>query len=301
MIFILLLALGIGLSACDRGPSPGSDEDPGAAGADAPALALYRRELHFVSEETGRPAVTVLAQVRPLRNRALRSIHAWMSPDTSWSVLALDRWEAAPLRQPWRVLPHGPLRLLVGEGEEIEALVFGRTVSSPRLEPGPLVSEWSAGPEARVLLRDAQLRVGGAVSAGLLLDVELGSMATPAGAVGARAVLTDGEGTTIALVMLPDEGLQGLAFTGPQAESLPIERVSRVEGSRPRWRLHAPDGEVVGELTASTEPPERAAGEGDEQPDPVVLPSDPPLRVTGWVRIAAQRREVAGLLRPEGA
>lgn len=298
MILVLVLLLTTAMAACDRGAPPDSEQGASSVDSEAPALALYRRELSFLAEEGGRPAATVSAQVRPLGNRALRSVQAWMTTDAGWTVLALDRWEAAPLRQPWRVLPHGPLRLLVEDGGDLEALVFGREASSPRLESGPLAGEWNAGADARVLLRGAELRVGATATPGVLVDVELGSMTLPDTVLGTRAVLTDGEGGIVVLVMLPEEGLHALAFRGAQAEVLPLQAVVP-EGST-RWRLLSAEEEVLGELSPRDERAEEPVAQGAEPADAAALAGRPPLQVTGWIRLGGDRRDLVGLFRPEG-
>lgn len=284
---LLLLALAGG--GCDRVGAPGPPEDAADAAGAAPALALYRREILFLPQDSGGSAAALAAQVRPAENRALRSTHAWLRRGGEWTPLLQDQWDAAPLRQPWRILPHGTLRVLVEDGGELESFIFGRAADATRLNPGPLAAEWTSGPEARVLLREGELLVGGTGAPGLVLDVELGAPALPAARIGAALFLVDSAGAAVAAVRLPEGGLRLLSFAGPLPEEDADVRLER-EGAG--WRLTgAEGGEVLGQLE-----PVGDAPPPDSAPDPHALPTRPPLAVSGWVVSEGTRRSVRGLL-----
>ncbi|HUH11653.1 MAG TPA: hypothetical protein VMK65_01030 [Longimicrobiales bacterium] len=282
---LTLLALG----ACERASAPGTAEAGGEEEPAAPALALYRRELLFLpaGEEGG--AVVLTAQVRPAADRALRGTHAWLRRGGEWTPLLQDQWEAAPLRQPWRILPHGTLRVLVEDGGELESLIFGRAADAPRLNQGPVSGEWTSGPQARVLLREGELLAGAAAAPGLVLDVELGATALPATPMGAALFLIDGDGTAVAALRLPEGELRLLTFAGALAEE---EALVRLERAGAGWRLvDAEGGDVLAELQG-----DRAAADPDTVADPHALPTRPPATVRGWLRNEEGRRDVRGLL-----
>ena len=287
---LLLLALAGG--GCDRVGAPGPPEDAVDAAGAAPALALYRREILFLSQDDEGNAAALASQVRPAENRARRSTHAWLRRTGEWTPLLQDQWDAAPLRQPWRILPHGTLRVLVEDGGELESFIFGRAADATRLNPGPLAAEWTSGPEARVLLREGELLVGGTGAPGLVLDVELGAPTLPAGRIGAALFLVDTAGAAVAAVRLPEGGLRLLSFGG----ALPEEAGVRLERAGAGWRLtEAEGGEVLGQLD-----PVGDAAAADSVVDPHALPTRPPVAVSGWVVAAGTRRSVHGLLFGEG-
>lgn len=293
---LLLLAL-LALGACEGdsipGAAPGGEEDE----ASAPALALYGREVLFLPRGGEGGSLALAAQVRPDDDRALRGTHAWLRRGDEWSALLQDQWEAAPLRQPWRILPHGSLRVLVEDGGELESLIFGRGADAPRLNPGSLAGEWTSGPMARVLLRQGELLSGGSTSAGLVLDVELGAGALPSERMGTLLFLVDSADAAVAAVRLPEGELRLLTLTladsGPD-EGAPV----RLESDAAGWRLvEADGGEVLAELQAEGGGAELEAGaEPDTVGDPHALPTRPPIAVRGWVADERGRRSVRGLL-----
>lgn len=315
------LAAFLALAFLGCGGEPGS-ADAGKDGdlPERPVAGPYRRDLLFLAPSPSPLAAAVHSSVRPLGNRTARALSAWTLRDGRWTSLAADEWQAAPVRQPWRLLPHGDVRLVVADGGELEWLVFGRGGSGPRLRPGGVVAEWSQGAGERVVLRRGELRTGQGSSAGTVLDVEAGSAGVGPLPGGARAFFVDSAGGAYALVELPEVGAEGLVFSAGEAGPWEAVALEPAPGAVLGWRLRTAEGELVGELRSdepaeapATAPPARAGGGPAPQPGggaagagpetdrpPGVTPLRPPRLVRGWVRTEGGRREVVGLVAPEG-
>src|SRR5690606_18052004 len=113
-------------------------------------------------------------------------------------------WRMPPIREPWRPMPHGSLRILVDRDGEVEALVAGTGVDEVRLLPGRPLDNW-VSPDAELVYSRAELRVAGIAYEGALLDTRFGARQgrppLPADATHpAQLFVTDGAGAVFALL-----------------------------------------------------------------------------------------------------
>src|SRR5690554_2305322 len=112
-IILLVLLL---LVACDRSERPGSAATNSRSGREGTA-ATYDRSFLLLSLRADTPVAAALeftAVEGPTVIR--RTAGAWLARDRTWMELLEQAWETEPMREPWRLVPHGPLRLVVGEG-----------------------------------------------------------------------------------------------------------------------------------------------------------------------------------------
>jgi hypothetical protein len=73
-----------------------------------------------------------------------REVRGWLyRGGEGWESLFGERWESSPSRVPWRILPRGPVRLIVGHQDALEAILFQGGARSMEVASGTLLVEWS--------------------------------------------------------------------------------------------------------------------------------------------------------------
>ncbi|HEY8470586.1 MAG TPA: hypothetical protein VIL18_13130 [Longimicrobiales bacterium] len=331
---LLLLILLIAAQACDR---PARDAGAASAAAEVDSLAArppaaYERRMLFLAGPEARPVVALFDFATLHGGAGLRrAARAWVGRTDGWDSVFAATWHAEPMRVPWLLVPHGAFRLLVGDGGEIEALVY-RGDREVRLVPAPHFASWSRGRGAQLLLRGADLVRQGTSTPGVVLDIQLGrelprtrpadrvvasgpadttrsahaALATPAApsdtassdtasATYDEVYVTDGEELHVVVTGAPGAGDLLWVVAGPEERI--VEGV-RLEGgatrggrTRATWRIAAPDAALRGELRAVGSPLELESGDA-LTPAPVAL-----FLVRGWIELRGVRRPVYGLLR----
>lgn len=292
---ILLLVLLL-LAACDRSERPGAAATNGRSGREGTA-ATYDRSFLLLSLRADTPVAAALeftAVEGPTVIR--RTAGAWLARDRTWMELLDQAWETEPMREPWRLVPHGPLRLVVGEGNEIEALIHRAESTGFRLEPSPPLAEWGAGDAVQLRLRRGTLSLGRESFVGLLLDLQTGAPLTQPGEAEVVFV-TDGQSASLVVARGAD-GRTG-AWLRRDTEALEWDRVTLTpipaEGAGPGaapggWRIAEPTGSLLGELDIQGEPV--------TVQDPTGLAGGTrTFMVRGWISVRGDRRDVFGLLR----
>ena len=164
---LLLLAVVV---ACDR---PGPD-DSGDTVTDTNARAVYTREMFFVADDATGAALLDFSAT-DVGSAIRRSARAWAEAGSGWVPLYDLAWQGTPVRRPWRLVPRGPLRLRVGDRDEIEAIaVREEETDNALLETGDFIAEWSPGATTQIVLREATLALGGEPMRGWLVDARFG-------------------------------------------------------------------------------------------------------------------------------
>ena len=112
----------------------------------------------------------ISAQTRP--GGVQRHARGFMARGASWEAFYDQRWETPPTRTPWRVLPHGSLRLLVGEGDAVESVLFTEGQRQLELEFGgsPLV-EWTGAKGQLHRLQEGAVYLSDQRIPGMILDM----------------------------------------------------------------------------------------------------------------------------------
>ncbi len=125
---ICAAALAMTLAGCDAGvPDAGAPPaEPG--GGPEPAAdtgRVYERSLVFLGTGTDSVfGVPWLLSVRTGGDGVQRRNRGWFLRGDVWDPFHDDVWETPSVRAPWRPLPHGPLRLVVGDGDALEQISF---------------------------------------------------------------------------------------------------------------------------------------------------------------------------------
>ena len=291
ILFLLLL-----LVACDRSERQGATPPDGRSGG-AGVTATYDRSFLLLSLRADTPVAAALEFTTVEGPTSIRrTADAWLARNRTWLKLLEQAWETEPIREPWRLVPHGPFRLVVGEGNEIEALIHRDDSTGFRLEPAEPLAEWGAGDGVQLRLRRGTLSLGRESFVGLLLDLQTGAPITQPG--GTEVVfVTDGQRRSLVVARSADG--RGGAWLRGDTESVDWDRVTitpiPAEGSGPGtppagWRVSEPTGALAGEFYAEGEPITVRYPSG-------VARGSRTIMVRGWVSVRGDRRDVFGLLR----
>jgi len=106
---------------------------------------VYERNFVFTTL-TGDSAFVVpwlmTAQTRP--GGVHRRARGLLARGNSWDGFFDQQWDTPPTRIPWRILPHGSLRLVVGDGDAVESVIFAEGQRQLELElGGGALMEWT--------------------------------------------------------------------------------------------------------------------------------------------------------------
>mgnify|MGYP001120441628 CR=1 FL=1 len=318
----IFFALVLAVPACDDGgggPPPAQESAP-----DFGPTAAYNRRLLFLGPGGELPAAAVFDFAALSDSIGIRrGARARLGDAEAWRGVMDAGWEMEPMREPWRLVPHGSLTLMVGETGELAALVFRDSIPA-RLELGQALAEHSPDVGTQLVLRTARLTRNGEDLAGIVLDVQLGRAVSAALAERDAVSRTAGDTvagdslapspTPIALpgaeaLLLNDEGYYAVLATasgGSLAWIRSEERSDVRPGARleptawspaedtvqvpTAWRIVSADGLLNGELTARSFDGNTLRGTGSLEALSYAL-------VTGWIEDRTARRDVFGLVR----
>ncbi len=294
------------------GSEPAPSEDPGAPPeevAEAPAPdfdeEVYRRSFTFITLEADSVvAVPWFFQARTHPEGVLREIQGWVLRNGAWEPFVEEQRDSPPTRSPWRILPGENTRIIAGNDDGLEALVFQEGGRQLRLGLAGLVTEWSSPQGEAFRIHRGRATILAESMEGLILDVQGGGTGGSPGP-GDWAFLVSGDSLQVYLDHPPGrEGVPnaGRAWTRLDlvdshwpdltvewTETRPFERARRDVPSR--WRFQTPGEDVVGELEAGPSHLEVLEGEGP------ILPVHGVVQVTGVVRMGDRELPVVGLMR----
>lgn len=305
---LVLVALLL-LSGC--GPSePAPARDAVSRGGDsAPGNfrgRIYERNFVFTTL-TGDSAFAVpwLMNARTRPGGVDRHARGSLARGTAWEGFYDATWTTPPTRVPWRILPHGALRLVVGEGDAIEQILFSEGPRQLELElSGDPLVEWTGAQGQTYRIFQAATYISDRRVAGLALD-----MARVHGAdvtEGDWAFLVSGDSLQVVLENpdASDPGTPGacrgwarLDFRDLQWPSLTIDW-AEVRAFQPArqdvpvsWTITSPEDDVEGVLQVQSA--QIQAGDG---PGPL-LPVDALFLVSGTLQVEGGAYPVRGLFR----
>lgn len=279
--------------------------------------AAYERRMIFLGPGQRLPTAAIVDFVAVSDEAGLRrGVRARLSDGTEWSRLMDAGWEMDRMREPWLLVPHGPMRLVIGDEGEVDAIVF-RSDSEVRIEPGGLLGQRRADAGTQLVLRQGRLAFGGDLVQGILLDARLGRAlstpperdraddqevrsaddgATPTVMPGAEALLLGEAGFYLVFGRSAEDQLAWLKYTH-EDELLAGARLTAVgweldpEGFRVpnAWQIIGNDylaGELVAEVVDGVDV--SATGEAEGLSYAIV---------SGWVEDRGVHRDVYGVVR----
>jgi hypothetical protein len=307
---VLCLALGALLAgACGDSESAPPRSPESTPGSPAPGNFEGRAyERNFVFTTLGGDSAFLVPWLISSRTRpgaVDRHARGWLFRGSAWDAFYDESWETAPTRTPWRLLPHGSLRLIVGEGDAIEGVLFTEGARELHLELSSLLTEWT-GPRGQVFrIQEAAIYLSDQRLPGIALEMSRVHTPDPSEA-GDWAFLTSGDSLQVVLESQErSEPRAGGAFRGwarldfrdLQWPALTLDW-AELRAFRPArqdvpvsWTIASDEGDVEGNL--SVQSAQLQAGQG---PGPM-LPVEALFVVTGELRLEGGSYPVQGLFR----
>ncbi len=200
LLGVAVLLLAISLSACNP-------DEPAPAGDLSSSLAMVNRtgfpgpsyERSFVFMTTATDSLLLvpwLLETTLDSNTVFREAHGWVDRDGTWEPFLAERWQTPPTRYPARILPYGTFRIVVGENDRVDGIIYTDGLRNLELALGRSVAQWGGPREERLRLLEASLHLGEQGLNGIVLDMtRLNSSDTPVR--GDWAFLTSGDSLQI--------------------------------------------------------------------------------------------------------
>lgn len=306
---VLLLAGTVMAAAACSAPAPepeasAEDSVAAAAGSGNVLERTYERALFFQATDTDSTlAVGWLFEHESWDDRVDRRTRGWLLRGSEWDAFFDSSETTPPSEAPWRLLPAGPLRLVVGEQDQIDRIRFedGSRLMDFRIEePG---GQWSGARGGTFLILGGAIVLGEQRFEGRILDLSR-ALRPDEGAPGDWAFLLSGDSLAVVLQAPLQtrevDGFEGWALMGeteirwPEvtvdwAESRPFDRARRdVPVS---WTMRSAEGELTGVLEVRSAQLEPGRGDGP------LLPVDGLFQVGGALVIDGASFPVSGLIR----
>jgi hypothetical protein len=234
-----------------------------------------------------------------------REIRGWLARGETWDPFLAEKWDSPPNSAPWRILPRGSVRLIVGQGDALETILFQEGGRNLEMNLGELLVEWS-GQQAQVYrVHEGSLTLSDQTVEGNLLDLTRAWAADdePPGDWGflvsgdsLHAVMEDlqpgvgpegGAFTVRARVSFLDRQWQGVRFVWSEVRAFEAARRDVPLG----WEIQSLEGDLEGTLTSTTPFLEAVEGEGP------VLPAEGLFLVSGTLTLDGADYPVHGFIR----
>ncbi len=314
---LLLILLGCGDPQPDELPAVTATgaspvEDTVAAEPD-PAVPedVYDRHFVFISLATDSTVLvpwSFRTRVRPESERTRRRGQVWLSRGPGWESLAREEADAPLTRNPWQLLPIGPIRVAVGVEDRIEGLRLATPGRELETRIDGFITDWVRPGGDPVWLSEGRTLFPSGPVEGFVLEINR-RWVSPDGVPGDWIFLHAGpvlqlflEAVSPLPLAQPEGAFRGwsrLAFqnafwTGIQVsweDPRPFEPARRDIPSG--WSLGTLDGEIVGNLQAVGS--HLVVGEGDGP----ILPVSGFFEVAGTVTIRGESFDVTGIVRHE--
>jgi len=302
---LLLLAL----ASCSGEQDQGAPAANGSVQPDSAASfsgRVFERNLVFMTtRQDSSLLVPWLTSARTHPGGVRREARGYLARSGAWEPFFADAWDTSPTRLPWRIVPRGQMRLIVGGDDALEQILFDEGPRQLEVVLQEPFVEWSGTGGETFRLLDGALILSSTRLPGLILDMTRGRpVRDPPG--GDWAIVVAGD--TLQMVLHAAEAsppgtpgaFQAWALTGLQelrwqdvtvrwGETRAFERARRdvpVE-----WSATADDGDMQIDLAVRNAQMEAGEGEGPQ------LPVNALFEVEGTLRIGSAVHAVRGLLR----
>ncbi len=307
---LTVVALAVLAHGCRPDPSSMQGGEAGVEPADtAPdrnfESRVYERNIVFMT--TGQDSAIIVPWFFTARTHpggVLREVRGWLARSGEWEPFFQDRWEGPPTRVAFRILPRAAMRLLVGEGDALEAILYEEGVRQLDILIGEPIADWSGTRGEVFRVHDGSMLLGGQPADGLLLDVNRAHQPddVPPGdwifleggpsltvVLEAPVGIPPGSTPYIGWARLGDRELRWPRVDVEWTETRAFERARR--DVPVAWSIASGDGALAG--TLSTVAMQLTAGEGAGP----ILPVDGLFQVRGTLTIDGDSYEVRGVLR----
>jgi len=284
----------------------GAPETPETGAEDGPRE-FFERHLVFVSSRSDSTLMVPLS-FRAAANdqNVAREVRAWLDRSGEWEPFFMDVWRTAPSRSPWRILPRGPLRLIVGPQDALERVVFEEGPRRLELSPGTSLSEWAGPGGEAIRVQEGSLVLSDRRVDGWILDIARG-WREPSAPPGDLAFLASGDSLQMVLQGQTEEGdLEGetlwrawarIEFRDQLWDRVIVKWTGALTYEPARrqipdgWSLSTADTTLVGTLDVRSSDLATGAGDGP------MLPVEAVFEVTGTIRVEGRDFPVHGVIR----
>ena len=234
-----------------------------------------------------------------------RETKGWLARGGTWDPFLGQEWAGPPNTAPWRIHPHGPLRLVVGEEDALETLFFQGTGRDLELRLGELLVEWNGQRAQSFRVHRGTVVLSDQTLEGYILDMSR-AWATEEYPSGDWGILLSGDSLQLVLedqsgVGGPDGGSFSVwarvsfldrRWTGIQATWSETRSYEPARRDVPvNWEIRSAEGDFEGSL--STLDPFLEAGEGEGP----MLPVEALFPVSGTLTFGGGSYPVRGLIR----
>lgn len=281
-----------------------TSEGVGVDTADVAPRRSYERSVVFVST-IGDSLLMVpwVVEATTVPGGVARTARGWLGRNGSWEPFMRTAWTSPPNREPWRILPSGPFRILVGEGDRLDRIFFEEGSRRLELSLGEAVAEWTGNRGGSFNVLEGGLVLGDRSIPGRILDASQGIRLVE-GSLGDWLYLLSGD-SVIVVIQAPRYQEEGGLFQGwarDRVEELQWPEV-QVEWEESRafeparrdipgvLTLRSPSGTLAGRLNVASMQLETRTGPGP------LLPVDGIMEVEGSLRIQGRNVRVRGVLR----
>jgi hypothetical protein len=273
----------------------------------APVEQIYDREFLFAGAAPDSLVhIPWFFQARARPDGLTRRIHAWIARGGGWETLAEEEMEGPFERSPWRILPGERVRLVVGEGDRIDAIRLRDPAREVETRIGEFITDWvRPGSDPARLFAGETSFPSGTVS-GFVLEVNR-RWESPGGAPGDWIFLHAGGLFQLFLEEMAPLGtprspgtyrawsriaFQNALWNGVEVSWVELRPFEPARRDIPHaWVLNTEEGEVTGLLQAVSS--HLAASEG---PGPI-LPLAGFFEVAGEVTVRGETFAVSGVVR----
>ncbi|MXV95483.1 MAG: hypothetical protein F4Y07_13300 [Gemmatimonadetes bacterium] len=229
-----------------------------------------------------------------------RSTRGWLGRAGEWRMFVQEDWTTELTRAPWRIVPRGSARLVVGLDDAITEIYFREGLRDLSVRPGEVVAEWNGQRGETFRLRAGTAVLAGVETQGLVLDAftarttagdEFTELALLTGDDGFQLVVADVEGTGLyrAWARTDTESYSWSEVEVVWQETRTFERARR--DVPVLWRIDAAEPDLSGEFEAVSSHLHTPPGTG------ALLPVFGVYEVRGHVDLETGRIDVAGFLR----